>query len=60
MQDVHDVVLQLHNETAPAVNLTDTQVAALRLVASGQSTAQAAADLGISERALKKPPKNSR
>jgi LuxR family transcriptional regulator len=53
MQDVHDIVLQMHNETAPAVNLTGTQVAALRLVANGRSTAQAAADLGISERALK-------
>jgi len=53
MQDVHEAVLHIHNETAPAANLTDTQVAALRLVASGKSTAQAAADLGISERALK-------
>ena len=53
MQDVQEIVLHMHRETAPAVNLTDTQVAALRLLANGRSTAQAATDLGISEKALK-------
>jgi LuxR family transcriptional regulator len=43
----------MHRETAPAVNLTKTQAEALRLMASGRTTAQAAADLGITERALK-------
>ena len=53
IQDIHDIVLHMHGETAPAVKLTQTQIDALRLMASGSTTAQAAADLGISERALK-------
>ena len=53
IQDVHEIVLHMHRETAPAVNLTVTQVEALRLLASGRTTAQAASDLGISERAVK-------
>ena len=53
MQTVHDIFLLMHRETAPAVNLTKTQIEALRLLVGGSSTAQAAADLGISERAVK-------
>ncbi|MEJ6709031.1 MAG: autoinducer binding domain-containing protein [Amylibacter sp.] len=53
IQDVHDIVLHMHRETAPDVSLTPPQVAALRLLADGRSTAQAATDLGITERAVK-------
>ena len=53
INDLHDIVLHMHRETAPAVNLTKTQVAAIRLLATGRSTAEAASDLGISERAIK-------
>lgn len=53
MQDVQEIVLHMHRETAPAVNLTNTQVAVIELLAKGRSTAEAASDLGISERAVK-------
>ena len=60
MQDVQEIVARLHMETTPPESLTDAQVAALRLIANGSRHAQAAADLGISESALKARLKSAR
>jgi LuxR family transcriptional regulator len=60
IQDVQEIVKRLHFETTPPESLTDAQVAALRLIANGSRHAQAAADLGISESALKARLKSAR
>lgn len=52
IQDVHEIVLHIHRETAPGADLTDAQVEVLRLLAGGRTVAQAASDLGISESAV--------
>lgn len=46
-------VLHLHHETQPPDTLTDAEVEALRVIASGERYAAGAARLGISESALK-------
>ncbi len=60
IQDVQEIVERLHAETTPPESLTDAQVAALRLIANGCRHAQAAANLGISESALKARLKSAR
>jgi len=47
------IILRLHHETQPPDNLTDAEIEALRVVASGERYAAGAAGLGISESALK-------
>lgn len=53
MVKIHETVQALHRESTPPESLTTAQRMALRLVASGARHAQAAAQLGISESALK-------
>lgn len=53
MEKIHDVVLELHEKTEPATELTKAQLQALRCIADGDRHAAAAAKLGISESALK-------
>ncbi len=53
MAAISGVVLRLHHETEPPDNLTDAEIDALGVIASGQRHAQGAASLGISESALK-------
>ena len=47
------MVLKLHNESKPPDHLTDAEIEALKVVASGERYAAGAARLGISESALK-------
>jgi LuxR family transcriptional regulator len=54
------VVERLHAETKPPDRLTDAQIEALRLIGSGGRHAQVAAELGISESALKARLKSAR
>lgn len=60
IEQVTEIVARLHQETTPPDSLTDAQVAALRLIANGSRHAQAAAELGISESALKARLKSAR
>jgi len=60
MSEIAEIVKRLHAETTPPESLTDAQAAALRLIASGSRHAQAAAELGISESALKARLKSAR
>ncbi len=53
MAAISGVVLHLHHETEPPDNLTNAEIEALRIIASGERYAQGAATLGISESALK-------
>ncbi len=53
MAAISGVVLRLHHETEPPDNLTDAEIEALQVIASGERYAQGAASLGISESALK-------
>lgn len=55
-----DLVRVLHRESTPQERLTGPQVAALRLIAKGFRHAEAAAQLGISESALKARLKTAR
>jgi len=55
-----DLVRVLHRESTPQERLTGPQVAALRLIAKGFRYAEAAAQLGISESALKARLKTAR
>ncbi|TKA98506.1 LuxR family transcriptional regulator [Cereibacter changlensis] len=50
---LHDTMLRLHELTAPAEDLTEAQIIALRCIANGDRHAAAAEKLGISESALK-------
>lgn len=50
---VTGIVLRLHHETQPPDHLTNAEIEALRVVASGERYAAGAAGLGISESALK-------
>ncbi len=47
------IVLRLHHETQPPDHLTNAEIEALKVVASGERYAAGAAGLGISESALK-------
>lgn len=47
------IVLRLHHETQPPDHLTNAEIEALKVVASGERYAAGAARLGISESALK-------
>ena len=47
------IVLRLHHETQPPDHLTNAEIEALQVVASGERYAAGAARLGISESALK-------
>jgi len=58
--EIGEIVRRLHVETTPPESLTDAQAAALRLIANGSRHAQAAAELGISESALKARLKSAR
>lgn len=51
--EIHAIVEKLHALTEPKANLTKAQKEALRLIAKGSRYAEAAAELGISESALK-------
>lgn len=51
--EISGVVLKLHNESKPPDHLTDAEIEALKVVASGERYAAGAARLGISESALK-------
>lgn len=53
MATIADLVRVLHRESTPLERLTGPQIAALRLIAKGFRYAEAAAQLGISESALK-------
>lgn len=55
-----DIVRVLHRESTPQERLTGPQAAALRLIAKGYRHAEAAAQLGISESALKARLKTAR
>ena len=55
-----DLVRVLHRESTPQERLTGPQAAALRLIAKGFRHAEAAAQLGISESALKARLKTAR
>ena len=50
---VSGIVLRLHHETQPPDHLTNAEIEALKVVASGERYAAGAAQLGISESALK-------
>lgn len=52
-QFIAETVRLLHVETSPPDGLTDAEIAALRLIANGCRYASAAAQIGISESALK-------
>ncbi len=51
--EISSVVLKLHNESKPPDHMTDAEIEALKVVASGERYAAGAARLGISESALK-------
>lgn len=51
--EVADIVQRLHDLSTPPKKLTRMQIEALKLIATGQRYAEAAASLGISESALK-------
>lgn len=53
IDSIHETVKLLHRESTPPTSLTAAQVFALRLIAKGARHAEAAAQLGISESALK-------
>lgn len=53
MTEFATVIGRLHDVTEPPTSLTEAQIEALRLIASGDRYAAAAAKLGISESALK-------
>ncbi len=53
IDEITNVVHLLHVETTPPDSLTAAQIEALRLIANGSRYAAAAAQLGISESALK-------
>lgn len=57
---IADIVRVLHRESTPQERLTGPQAAALRLIAKGYRHAEAAAQLGISESALKARLKTAR
>lgn len=50
---ISGIVLRLHHETQPPDHLTNAEIEALKVVASGERYAAGAAALGISESALK-------
>ena len=50
---VSEIVEKLHNAAKPPANLTEAQIEALRLLSEGYRHTAAAAELGISESALK-------
>jgi len=60
IQTIAEIVHLLHVETTPPDSLTDAQIDALRLIANGSRYAAAAAQLGISESALKARLKSAR
>ncbi len=60
IQKIAGIVHLLHVETTPPDSLTDAQIDALRLIANGSRYAAAAAQLGISESALKARLKSAR
>lgn len=51
--EINDVVLQLHSISRPPDALTNAEIEALKVLASGERYANGAAVLGISESALK-------
>ena len=53
IEQIHGLVLSLHELSEPPTELTPAQVEALRCIADGDRHAAAAAKLGISESALK-------
>lgn len=53
IEQIQEIVIQLHDESIPPEHLTSAQRMALRLIAKGSRHAEAAAILGISESALK-------
>lgn len=53
IEQIHRLVLTLHEVSEPPTELTPAQVGALRCIADGDRHAAAAAKLGISESALK-------
>lgn len=53
IEQIHQLVRQLHEQSTPPEQLTSAQRMALRLIAKGSRHAEAAALLGISESALK-------
>ncbi len=53
IEEVSNLIHQLHRDTEPPESLTDAQREALQLIADGDRYAAAAAKLGISESALK-------
>jgi LuxR family transcriptional regulator len=53
IEQIHGIVLSLHELSEPPTELTPAQVEALRCIADGDRHAAAAAKLGISESALK-------
>lgn len=60
IDQIHQTIKLLHEESTPPESLTPAQRHALRLVASGHRYAEAAALLGISESALKARLKSAR
>lgn len=50
---ISGIILRLHHESQPPDNLTNAEIEALRILASGERYANGAALLGISESALK-------
>lgn len=60
LQFLQNTVEMLHIETEPPESLTGAQTEALRLIANGSRYAAAAAELGISESALKLRLKSAR
>lgn len=53
IEEIHQLVVELHEQSTPPDQLTPAQRMALRLVAKGSRHAEAAALLGISESAFK-------
>lgn len=53
IETAYAITQELHDAAAPPVDLTEAQVEALRLIADGNRHTAAAAQLGISESALK-------
>lgn len=60
LAEVVNIIKRLHIETEPPESLTKAQIEALRLIADGSRYAAAAAELGISESALKLRLKSAR
>jgi len=53
IEELSEIVKELHHLTEPPDNLTKAEIEALNIIASGERYANGAAELGISESALK-------